>query len=835
MTVPGAPTGLQATAGGITRINLSWSPPASNGSSPIIGYKIEISSNGGSNWSTLVADTQSTSTTYPHTGLPPGSTRHYRVSAINANGTGAHSNTDGATAANTVPGPPTDLSARLDGNTVIILVWSAPASNGGSAIIGYRIEVSSNGGSRWTDLVANTRGTSTTHPHTGLAAGSTRHYRVSAINDIGTGTPSGVANATTGITRVSFGASFYTATEGGAPAMVAVELSTAPSAAVTIPLMNEQLGGATEEDYSGVPSNITFAPGQRRRTFTVTMTDDQDDDAYKQLRLRFGSLPSGYAPGARRAATVTLIDNDSGLLLSFGTERHTTVKVRESDTVWHRFTLTLRTHRAGPTDGSPPRPVTIPLLVTHTGGAMPEDYEGLPTSVTFAARESTTSFSMRAIPDRTKETGEGLRLDFGALPAGIIRSHWGPYETIEFLDEYLPDLTVRFGAEAYTAREGGAAARVSIQLSEPVDVEPLDVRLSVRHGGGATGDDYSGIPSVVTFAVGEQTKTIVVEATDDSDDDDGESVSLSFVNAPNDRLITGNGPSTATVALQDNDGPAAVEVSFAAATYTATEGGTNATVSVELDKAPGRTVTVPLTEVRAGGATPADYSAIPGSVAFGPNETSKTVTVIATDDLESDGGESVRIGFGELPQGVLAGRPAATVVTLADGTEQTFVVSFGTHPTVRVQAREGNSGQTDRCVPGQRSVGECVERRTAAAGDDPAGGDVPGHRHGGGPHGHPGERDVRGGQGHGGLQRARDTGRGGRNRRGPADRLRPASAGRDQGPMGVRNDRVRGRGSGAGGPVGVGVDADDGLLLGPRWGLNAVGQRLRGAGRRAGG
>ena len=80
-------------------------------------------------------------------------------------------------------------------------------------------------------------------------------------------------------------------------------------------------------------------------------------------------------------------------------------------------------------------------------------------------------------------------------------------------------------------------------------------------------------------------------------------------------------------------------------------------------------------------------------MAFGPNETSKTVTVTATDDPDPDGGESVRIGFGALPDGVLAGRPASAVVTLADGTEQTFVVSFGTNPTFRVQAREGKVGK----------------------------------------------------------------------------------------------------------------------------------------------
>ena len=52
-------------------------------------------------------------------------------------------------------------------------------------------------------------------------------------------------------------------------------------------------------------------------------------------------------------------------------------------------------------------------------------------------------------------------------------------------------------------------------------------------------------------------------------------------------------------------------MSFGAATYTATEGGSDATVRVELDTAPGRSVTVPLTRTHGGGATAADYSGIP--------------------------------------------------------------------------------------------------------------------------------------------------------------------------------------------------------------------------------
>ena len=480
-TVPGAPTGLSATASGSNRINLSWSAPAITGGSAITGYKIEVSSNGTSSWTNLVADTGNANTTYQHIGLTASSTRHYRVSAINANGSGTASNVDSATTGTTVPGAPTGLTATASGSTQIDLSWSAPASTGGSAITGYKIEVSSNGGSSWTDQVANTSSTTTTYAHSGLGGGTTRHYRVSAINTNGAGTASNVANATTGQTTVTFGASSYTAAEGGATATVAVQLSAAASATVTIPLTKTHRGGATAADYSGVPSNVTFTAGQTRRTFTVTATDDADKDGGESVQLGFGTLPAGYAPGERPTATVTLVDDDADLIVNFGTERHTTVKVLESDTVWHRFTFSLSTSRYGPPNGNRQQPVTIPLVVTHRGGATPADYEvrgrRTLTSVTFGVGESVTSFSMRAIPDGRRETGEGLRLDFGRLPAGVSKGDWGPYETIAFVDQVLPGYTVLFGAEAYTATEGGAPARVTIHLNEPVEIEPLVVRL----------------------------------------------------------------------------------------------------------------------------------------------------------------------------------------------------------------------------------------------------------------------------------------------------------------------------------------------------------------------
>jgi hypothetical protein len=78
------------------------------------------------------------------------------------------------------------------GNTQVVLNWTAP-SNGGSAITNYLLETSANGTSGWSTV---TTINALTYTHTGRTNGTIYYYRVSAINTVGTGTASNVANAT---------------------------------------------------------------------------------------------------------------------------------------------------------------------------------------------------------------------------------------------------------------------------------------------------------------------------------------------------------------------------------------------------------------------------------------------------------------------------------------------------------------------------------------------------------------------------------------------------------------------------------------------------------------
>lgn len=95
----------------------------------------------------------------------------------------------------TAPEQVTGLTATATAHNNINLSWNAP-NDGGSPIIGYRIERRTASGS-FNDLVANTGNPSTVYSDSSVNAETQYYYRVSAINAIGTGLASTSANATT--------------------------------------------------------------------------------------------------------------------------------------------------------------------------------------------------------------------------------------------------------------------------------------------------------------------------------------------------------------------------------------------------------------------------------------------------------------------------------------------------------------------------------------------------------------------------------------------------------------------------------------------------------------
>ncbi len=440
---------------------------------------------------------------------------------------------------------------------------------------------------------------------------------------------------------------------------IKVQMTLAPGDYVTIPITTENLDGASSDDYSGIPQEITFGPNDSEKAFRVSFTDDSIDDDDERVRLGFGSLPDWLAVGNPSESTILIYDNDDPeVTVSFAQSSYT---VGEGGTVMVTVEL----------NADPERTLMIPITRTSTNGAArPTDYR-VPGNVTFLENETSKTITFTAIDDTDDDDDESVQLSFGNLPDRVFGGTPSATE-VAIIDDDDPFVRVSFGESSYTVGEGG-----TVTVTVEFDADPertVVIPISVDNQDGATGGDYSGVPASVSFHATDRSKTFNFAATQDTVDDDDESVELSFGAMPDER-VSEETPSATTVAIIDDDDPY-VRVSFAQSSYSVDEGGT-VTVTVELDFDPERTVVIPITQSRQNDASLGDYSGVPPSVTFLAGQTSKTFSFAATQDTEDDDDESVELSFGAMPDArVSEETPSATTVEIIDDDDPIVRVSF---------------------------------------------------------------------------------------------------------------------------------------------------------------
>ena len=305
----------------------------------------------------------------------------------------------------------------------------------------------------------------------------------------------------------------------------------------------------------------------------MTAEDDSEDDDGESIMIGFGTLPAGVSAGSTASTTVSLVDDDgpavTAVTVQFGAASYTAT---EGGDVMITVDLS----------ADPERTVEVGLEVTTTVGASPTDYTLSATSLTFNSGQTTATFTVAADEDTDNDDGESITIGFVGLPSGV--TALGTTTTIVSLaDNDDPDVTVQFSAASYTATEGGDVM-ITVDLSADPE-RTVEVGLEVTTTVGASPTDYTLSATSLTFNSGQTTATFTVAADEDTDNDDGESITIGFVGLPSG--VTATSPETTTVSLADNDDPA-VTVQFGAASYTATEGGTAATVEVTLSADPER-------------------------------------------------------------------------------------------------------------------------------------------------------------------------------------------------------------------------------------------------------
>ena len=120
---------------------------------------------------------------------------------------------------------------------------------------------------------------------------------------------------------VSFENAAYTVVESDDPdtteiqenqATIKVKLSADPERTVTIPVTRVNQDQTSNQDYSGVPENLTFNTGDTEKTITFSATADALDDDGESVKLGFGSdMPDGVSESGTTRTVVSITDDDT--------------------------------------------------------------------------------------------------------------------------------------------------------------------------------------------------------------------------------------------------------------------------------------------------------------------------------------------------------------------------------------------------------------------------------------------------------------------------------------------------------------------------------------------
>lgn len=184
---PSAPLNVGTSPNQPEGVLVTWSAPASSGTHPVTNYRIyRGTATGGAVYLATVGSVL----TYMDTAVVNGGRYYYQVSAVNLPGEGPRS-AEAVAQRGTAPSAPRNLSASAK-PTGITLKWSAPTSNGGSALTGYRIYrgTVSGGGAYLASVAAN----ATTYTDKSAVKGTRYFYVVTAVNVLGVGPSSNEVN-----------------------------------------------------------------------------------------------------------------------------------------------------------------------------------------------------------------------------------------------------------------------------------------------------------------------------------------------------------------------------------------------------------------------------------------------------------------------------------------------------------------------------------------------------------------------------------------------------------------------------------------------------------------
>lgn len=310
-------------------------------------------------------------------------------------------------------------------------------------------------------------------------------------------------------------------------------------------------GGTTSaSDHNTLPATVTFNANQATATVTLTPVNDTELEATETATLTIAT-GTGYNVGSPNSATVTLLDDEQGITITA-----TDATASEPSTDTGTFTITR-------TSGVLTSAFTVNLTPGGTA-SVTADYQPLPTTVAFAANQTTATVTVTPVDNTTSEPDKTVTLTIapgtGYLPGSPSTA------TVTITDNDGP--TVGFLAATSSVSEGGIQLDIPVVLSL-AHSQTVTVVYALTGTATGNGDDYYLPNGTLTFAAGETSKILCLQVRDDAAVEANETAIITLSAPVNGALAT---IKVHTVTISDND---AITVQVAATDPVVNEDGTH--------------------------------------------------------------------------------------------------------------------------------------------------------------------------------------------------------------------------------------------------------------------
>ena len=465
-------------------------------------------------------------------------------------------------------------------------------------------------------------------------------FQVVLSNPTGGATVGPLGTATININdaspRVAFAAATTTVSEALTTLAINVMRTGPTTTAVTVPYFTVD-GSATAvavggnpADYTAASGNLVIPAGAASKAISLVLKVDTVAEGPENLTVHLGT-PIGGELGAISIVTVNITDNDFGGALVFSAPSFN-VQEPLSGVLPVKATVTVK--RTGGTASG----VVVPWSTSNGSAVEPGDYTPVTSgSLTFDAGVAQKTFTVDVLPDAEVEGNETINLTLG-LPTGGATLGTQNTASIKILDS---EPVVQFSPVTVTISENGPKATFTVKrtglLTGALTVGIADLAT----GNAIAGSDYNNVPVSVAMASGAAVKTFTVDILQDGFLELPETVVLGLSSCT--PGCTVDGPTANAVLTITDDEPL---VSFDRITpYTGVEGTPKATFTLKRTGSTASALTVNITDLLTGTATPGvDYANVPATVVIPAAATSKTFTIDVVNDLlaESTGNRPPR-------------------------------------------------------------------------------------------------------------------------------------------------------------------------------------------------